>query len=96
MFWKSQGSSPPPKADVLEITRIYPVINRVWTTLDSMFVTDSSEWHHEGPFKWTDPWGRKFPNTARDVQFDKEGDVCYWDYYTTVDGEKVHCRIFND
>jgi hypothetical protein len=80
---------------VTDILKCYPQRNMVWQPLDSMFIADASDF---GGLPIKDPWNRPFPNQSGviDAKYDAEGDIIYWNYKTTVDGEEVVCKIFND
>lgn len=80
--------------DLLDIVRQYPVKNRIWTMLDTMFVTDASNGKASPDGRIYDPWNREFPFFAVS-HYNNENEITHWDVKTTVNGEEILCKIFN-
>ena len=86
--------------DALHLCSIWPLRNRQWRVLETCFVVDASDLGLAPgvvphPINVNDPWNRLFPNPAVEMT-DPDGDVMYWEFMTTVEGQKFQCRIFND
>jgi hypothetical protein len=86
--------------DALHLCSIWPIRNRKWSASDSCFIVDASELglapgEAPTPMNVNDPWNRLFPNPSF-IQLDMEGDILYWEFMTTVEGQKFQCKIFND
>lgn len=84
---------------VVEILREHPQQIEAWQPLDSMFTAFASDLNIPpggDPRAARDPWNRSFPTQKLLASRDAEGDITFWDLKTTVNGDEVLCRIFND
>ena len=72
----------------------YPQRNKEWDAHSDRgtpcFYTEASDLAGGG-----DPWDRPLPQEYTVVR-DGEGEVMYWEHVTTVAGQKVLLRIYND
>jgi hypothetical protein len=86
-------------SDMTELSRVYPVRNQPWKPGESMFYAEASELGIApgglGLAAIKDPWNRKIPDGAIKCHYNK-GDVMFWKFTTTVEGQPVECQIFND
>jgi hypothetical protein len=85
---------------MLDVVKEYPVRVPAWVPLDDCFVADASDFRLKPgqiPMlnRVRDPWNRRFPCVSRPVS-NKEGELVAWHFTTTVNGQEIECRIFND
>ena len=76
--------------DLGEVIRQYPIRNLAWNATGGCFYAEDSDLQ-----TILDPWNRKFPH-APEKQYNRDGDLAFWNYTTTVAGQPVVCKIFND
>lgn len=85
--------------DTTELLRVWPIRNRAWMALDTMFCADASALGVApgglGLELIRDPWNRKVPRgSVRAGCGDREG-VAFWHFTTTVEGQAWECRFWN-
>jgi len=78
--------------DMTELIREYPIKNPAWMALDQCFVAEMPLLR----LHYRDPWNRPFPNDEPQVVRDGEGEIITWIYKTTVNGQEIICKVFND
>lgn len=70
----------------------YPIKNNRWHRYLEHFSAEMSDMTPS----ILDPWNRPFPSQTPLCHKDDECDILMWEYYTTVEGDRVKCIIFND
>jgi hypothetical protein len=85
---------------ILQIIQKYPIKNKAWEASDSLLFTEMSDVSSGGSSVALDPWNRPLPSAGweanRESSTEEVGDVIFWQVETTVGGQSVPLRIFND
>lgn len=85
-------------SDMTELVREFPVKNTAWMTLDTCFVAEASELGFPGggfDVAILDPWNRPFTKDP-EPQYNSDYEIVAWNLWTSVNGQAIKCKIFND
>ena len=84
--------------ELANILEEFPQKNPAWWPVDSCFVVEASDLGLRpgvSPDTVKDPWNRFFPCAPQPITNEEQGLVA-WHFTTTVAGQAIECRIFND
>ena len=86
--------------ELQDILTEFPQRNPAWAALDTCFVVEASEMGLQpgispNNLNVKDPWSRLFPCPPRAI-INESHELVAWHFSTTVRGQEIECRIFND
>lgn len=88
--------------ELSDVLKEFPMKNPAWMALDplNVIVTDASDLGLRAGQppdieNVKDPWNRRFPKPGRPIA-DKEQELVAWHFTTTIRGQEIECKIFND